>query len=76
MTPSPTLLILKRAFGRREHDCCRSCTRAGRDWTASGAHHHRSSLLGDRWGSLLLLAGILAVAAAAVSAVVCVGGGS
>ena len=65
MKPSQPLLILKRALGRREHDCCRSCTRAGRDWTASGAHHHRSLVRGDRFGSLLLLAGILAVAAVA-----------
>lgn len=64
MTPSPTLLILKRAFGRREHHCCRSCTRKGRDWNASGAHHTRSAVRGDRWGSLLLLAGILAVGVA------------
>jgi hypothetical protein len=67
MTSSPALLILKRAFGRREHHCCRSCTRKGRDWNASGAHHHRSMIWGDRFGSLLLLAGILGVAAVSVA---------
>jgi hypothetical protein len=74
MTPSPALLILKRTFGRREHLCCRSCTRRGRDWNASGAHHRTGSIRGDRWGSLLLLAGILAVAASAVGVVIAVWG--
>lgn len=55
-------LILKRALGRREHDCCRSCLSAGRDETASLAFHRYRTYRSDRWAPTVIVAALILLA--------------